>query len=408
MKRFIHHWLIPVLGLFGLMASCAGSVRHQEPPQLPPPSPDTLSIYVVGDIMCHGLMLRSAHALYLEHVDSTASVNDPAAYCWSTLFAPLHNRTAGADLAVGNVEFPFFGPPFTGFPSFAAPESYLDYLTDEAGFDILLAANNHIPDQGVAGMEYTLEVYRRMEAEGKGRFTGISGNPEEDAAHYPLTVSVKGVRLGIINFTYGTNDPLPSAWPKVNLETNREEILTAIRTARERDSADLVLVFPHWGEEYDRHHNAAQELLAADMIEAGADAIVGAHPHRIQDMELREVLCPADSSSRLVPIFYSVGNGVSNQNDLEGRIELGVTLKIERQPDGTVRMLQPHWEFIWCTKAGMILPGGYAVIPVREYLDRPDAWLDRPEDYDKMVSTYKAVKQYTAISDEEDSDAGSN
>ena len=403
MKRFLRHLLLPVLSLFALLASCAGSVSHSEP-EAEPAGPDTLRVYVIGDIMCHGLMLKSAHALYNEKTDTTASVDDPAAYDWSTLFAPIQDRIEGADLAVGNVEFPFAGAPFTGFPDFSAPESYRDYLTDVAGFDVLLAANNHILDRGKRGLERTLSVYREMEAAGKARFTGIAGDEQEDAAHYPLIVDVKGVRLGIVNFTYGTNYDLAEPWPKVNRETEREEILSAIRTARERDSVDLVLVFPHWGEEYDLHHHAGQESLADEMIASGADAIVGHHPHRIQDMELREVLSPADSSTRLVPIFYSIGNGVSNQNDPEGRIELGVTLLIERAPDGSCRMLQPEWEFLWCTKAGMILPGGYAVIPVREYLGRPDAWLDRPEDYDKMVSTYHSTKQYTAISDEEDAD----
>jgi len=409
MKRAFHilrPWIFPLLTLLALPASCAGGrSRTVTAEELPPARPDTLSIYVVGDIMCHGLQLKSAHALWCEKADTTASVDDPYAYDWSTEFAPLQDRIEGADLAVGNVEFPFAGAPFTGFPDFSAPESYLDYLTDVAGFDVLLAANNHILDKGRRGLERTLEVYRAMEAAGKAQFAGISGDPEEDAAHYPLPVEVGGVRLGIINFTYGTNYDIPEAWPKVNRETEREEILAAIQTARERDSVDLVLVFPHWGEEYDLHHNAAQEALADEMIAAGADAIVGHHPHRIQDMELRSVPVddPADSSAtRLVPLFYSVGNAVSNQNDPEGRIELAVTLRIERSPEGEVRMLEPLWEYIWCTKAGMILPGGYAVIPVREYLGRPEAWLDRPEDYEKMVATYRYAKQYTAIPDEED------
>lgn len=391
-----------------VLPSCA---RGSASPVEEPPRPDTLSIYIVGDIMSHGKQMLSAHNEYLKtHPD--ARRDDPNAYDWSCFFAPIADRIGGSDLAVGNVEFPFAGPPYNGYPSFSAPESYLDYLCD-VGFDVMLAANNHILDKGKAGIERSLEDYRKMEAEGRAHFTGISGNEEEDAAHYPLTLETRGVRIAFINCTYGTNEAVAGRWPKVNrIHSDPAEILEAIATARERDSADIVIALPHWGVEYDRLHNKAQATLADRMIEAGADAIVGSHPHRVQDMELRRVTSDTDTLGRLVPVFYSLGNAVSNQNDLEGRLELAVTLLIERSPDGSVRMLEPCWEYLWCTKAGMILDS-YAVIPVTEYIDRPDAWKSVPEDYDKMVKTHATVKKTTRIDDwkpryEENDPAGSH
>ena len=396
--------LYPILLL--LAAACAGGTGQGAAN----PRPDTLSVYVVGDIMSHGKQMNSAHAEYLKtHPD--ARRDDPYAYDWSCFFRPLEDRIGGADIAVGNVEFPFAGPPYNGYPSFSAPESYLDYLC-EVGFDVMLAANNHILDQGKAGIERTLKAYREMEAAGKARFTGISGHAEEDAAHYPLSFETGGVRFSFINFTYGTNQSVPGKWPKVN-RINRDEIRSAIRTARERDSADIVIALPHWGIEYDTRHDKDQEMLAELMIEAGADAVVGSHPHRVQDMEIRRVM-DADSTFRTVPVFYSLGNAVSNQNDPEGRLELAVTLLVERNPDGSVRMLEPRWEFLWCTKAGMILDS-YAVIPVLEYLGRPEAWKSAPEDYDLMVKTHSKVKRTSRIDDwtkpvpdEENPDTGSH
>lgn len=389
-----------------LAVSCAGSSGKTAAE----PRPDTLSIYIVGDIMSHGKQMRSAHAEYLKQHPG-ASADDPSAYDWSCFFRPLEDRIGGADLAVGNVEFPFAGPPYNGYPSFSAPESYLDYLVD-VGFDVMLAANNHIFDQGKPGVERTLADYRAMESAGKARFTGISGSEEEDAAHYPLTVEAGGVRFSFVNFTYGTNQSIPGRYPKVN-RINRDEIREVLRLARERDSADIVIALPHWGIEYDTRHDKDQEMLADLMIEAGADAVVGSHPHRVQDMEIRQVMA-ADSTLRPVPVFYSLGNAVSNQNDPEGRLELAVTLLVERHPDGSVRMLEPRWEYLWCTKAGMILDS-YAVIPVLEYLDRPEAWKTVPEDYDLMVRTHEKVKRTSRIDDwtqpvpdEENPDAGSH
>lgn len=395
--KTLHH-LLPSALLCGLALFAAGCLRTasgssacQEPPR-----PDTLSVYIVGDIMCHGAMLKSAHAEYLKQ-DPSALRDDPCAYDWSDFLAPLHERIAGADLAIGNVEFPFGGPPYTGYPVFSGPESYRDYLTDEAGFDILLAANNHILDKGKEGLERTLESYREMEAAGKGRFTGISGDMEEHLSHDPLTVEVSGVRISLVNFTYGTNSGAAGAWPRVNRMSSKA-ISESITRARERDSADVIIVLPHWGIEYDRHHDADQSALTEMMIGLGADAIVGSHPHRVQDMEIRHVPVDTTGATRTVPIFYSLGNAVSNQNDPEGRLELAVTLLIERSPDGTVRMLEPRWEYLWCTKAGMILDG-YAVIPVLEYLDHPEAWKNVPEDYDLMVKTHKGVKATSRIDD---------
>lgn len=396
MKTRLFHITAALLCLLVLPIACSSRRSPVADPE-PPQQPDTLSVYIVGDIMCHGLMLKSAHAEYLKQ-DPAARPDDPSAYDWSCFLAPLHGRISGADLAIGNVEFPFGGPPYTGYPVFSGPESYLEYLTDTAGFDVLLAANNHILDKGKEGLERTLAAYREMEADGRARFTGISGSLEEHLTHDPLLVDVKGVRLAIVNFTYGTNTGAPGAWPRVN-RLSRSAITESITRARERDSADLVLVLPHWGIEYDRQHDADQSSLADLMISLGADAIVGAHPHRVQDMEIRRV--PIDSAGaafRTVPVFYSLGNAVSNQNDPEGRLELAVTLLIERSPDGTVRMLDPRWEFLWCTKAGMILDG-YAVIPVLEYLDRPDAWKRAPEDYDLMVRTHSKVKRTSHIDD---------
>ncbi len=400
MKRTLY----PLLLL--LAVSCAGGSGQSAAE----PRPDTLSVYIVGDIMSHGKQMNSAHAEYLKaHPD--ARRDDPYAYDWSCFFAPIADRISGADIAVGNVEFPFAGPPYNGYPSFSAPESYLDYLID-VGFDVMLAANNHIFDKGKPGVERTLADYREMEAAGKARFTGISANEEEDAAHYPLTLEAGGVRFSFINFTYGTNQSIPGKWPKVN-RINRDEIRRAIQTARERDTADIVIALPHWGIEYDTRHDKDQEMLAELMIEAGADAVVGSHPHRVQDMEIRQAM-NADSTLRQVPVFYSLGNAVSNQNDPEGRLELAVTLLIERSPDGSVRMLEPRWEYLWCTKAGMILDS-YAVIPVLEYLDQPDAWKSVPEDYDLMVKTHEKVKRTSRLDDwtkpvpdEENPDAGSH
>lgn len=387
--------------MFLLLSSCKGG-GQQVPSNVVPPSPrdvrDTVSIFIVGDIMCHGAQAKSAFNIYSSSHPG-ASRDDHQAYDWSTSFAGIEGEIRDADISVGNMEFPFGGAPFRGYPAFSAPDSYLDYVVG-AGFDVLLAANNHILDMGRAGIERTIALYDKMEAETPVRYTGISSDEEDDAGRYPLIVECKGLRIAFVNFTYGTNADIPRLWPKVN-RMKKDDISKAMERAAE---ADYVIVLPHWGTEYARHHSKEQESLAEWLVESGADAIVGAHPHRVQDMELRERVSPVDSSAKLVPVFYSIGNAVSNQNDPEGRLELVVTLRIVRSSlSGRSAMIEPLWQYVWCTKPGMITDG-YTVIPVKEYLDRPDAWKGWKSDYELMKTTYEKVKKNTLIEDTDEED----
>ena len=375
--------------------SCKGQTNGAAVEESPVEVIDTVSIFVVGDIMCHGAQARSAFEVYSSKHPG-ASREDHYAYDWSCSFKGVEDDIRNADIAIGNMEFPFGGPPFKGYPVFSAPDSYIDYVRD-IGFDVLLAANNHILDMGKPGIDRTITVYDKMESESAVQYTGISADAEADESHYPVYVRAHGLKIAIVNFTYGTNTAISSLWPKVNRE-KREDIAKAMERAKAAE-ADYILVLPHWGIEYERNHNRAQANLADWLISKGADAIVGAHPHRVQDMELREVTDPVDSTSKLVPIFYSLGNAVSNQNDPEGRLELMVTLRIVKSSlTGESRMIEPLWKYVWCTKPGMILQG-YDVVPVKEYLDKPDAWVKQKDDYGVMKATYEKVKKNTRIED---------
>ena len=352
--------------------------------------PDTVTVFILGDLMCHGKMMRSAHAIYSK-THPNASFENPYHFDFSTFFCRLGDRIKGADIAVGNLEFPFAGPPFSGYPSFSAPDCYAEYAAAE-GFDVILTANNHVLDQGTPGLKRTLSVYDRMEASSTARFTGCARSAAEEAERYPLMVEAKGVRIAFINFTYGTNSGASSAWPRVE-KIHREGIRAAIDRAKEK-SADIIIAIPHWGEEYQMKHNASQGELARWLVDNGVDVIVGSHPHVVQDIELLEAESD-DGTPKTVPVVYSLGNAVSNQNDLPARIEGCVTLKVVSHR-GRARVLpDPGLELLWCTKAGMV-DDGYSVLPVREYLGRQDVW-KVPEDYTKMVSTYEYVRKRLGI-----------
>lgn len=313
---------------------------------------DTLTVFIVGDIMSHGKVRLSAEQ-----------------HGYGTFFKHIADEIEGADLAIGNMEFPLAGQPYSGYPSFSGPSSFAAYLSD-AGFDVLLTANNHVLDKGDDGLRRTIRRLEEMDIP----YTGIAASAASDSLVNPLMVHVGGVSLALVNCTYGTERGAQNIWPKVYY-INRKDLLPVMHRARK---ADLVLVFPHWGIEYDHFHSAAQEDFARWLIANGADAIIGGHPHVIQDVQTIDG----------VPVVYSLGNALSNQNDLPARLEAAVTLRIVHRLGEPPRLLEPTFQYLWCTKPGMV-EISYSAVPVTT---PRSAWLDQL-DYDNMTATLESLRK---------------
>ncbi len=316
------------------------------------PPTDTLTLYAVGDIMSHGAVIR-----------------DAAKNGYEGFFKHIEKDIQGADIAVGNMEFPLAGKPWSGYPNFSGPDAYAAYLS-RVGFDVLLSANNHILDKGSAGAERTV---RELEAQNI-RYTGIADTPGKDTLLNPLILSLKGIRIAFVNFTYGTNLGSSKAWPKVQ---RMDTLSLKPVMERARNQADLILVFPHWGIEYAQKHSARQEETARWLIAQGAHAIVGAHPHVVQDVQWFGG----------VPVFYSLGNALSNQNDPPARLEAALTLRFLIRLGEPPRMLEPRLDFLWCTKPGMV-EDSFSAVPV----SLPESYWKVPSDYGKMISTLNALR----------------
>ena len=224
------------------------------------PKADTLTFYMVGDVLAHGRVVQSA-----------------SEYGYTDFFKHVEENIRKADVAVCNMEFPLAGKPYTGYPVFSGPESFAEYLSD-VGFDVFLTANNHVLDKGFEGLSRTIG-----QLEDRGiLYTGVAASAKADTLLTPLILSVKGVRVAFVNFTYGTNSGSATHWPKVH-RMSREALAPVM--ARARAKADIILVFPHWGVEYEPLHSASQESMARWLVSQGADVIIGSHPHVVQDMQ---------------------------------------------------------------------------------------------------------------------------
>ncbi len=274
------------------------------PPPVEPEQAVSLNISAVGDVMVHKPQIPAQY-------DSATKT-----YNFDNNFQYVKKYIEKADLALCNLETTFAGGQYSGYPVFNAPESLATALKN-AGFDVALTANNHIMDMGLEGMKRTLEVAREA-----GLAT--SGTHLDGEKNYAI-VDVNGIKIGIVAYLYETPvvDSIPTvngneinsdAWPLLNtfsydtLDQDLEKVKQSIQDAR-TDGADIVVCYFHWGEEYQRSPNEYQQYMAREAVNYGADVIFASHPHVIQGMEM----LTDDATGKQVPVFYSMGNFISNQ-----------------------------------------------------------------------------------------------
>lgn len=334
---------------------------------------DTLTICILGDIMMHSAQISDA-------------MQPDSSYRFRC-FDIIRDKIESSDIAIANMEFTLAGKPYSGYPVFSAPDSFATYIAD-CGFDIFLTANNHILDKGSRGAERTAEIYRSLEKSYGIRYTGMSTDEEDDILRNPLVIRRKGYHIAILNMTYGTNLGRTAERPRINtIASVKNDMTGACRPYS--GQAELLIAFPHWGTEYQLRHSEAQERTALWLADKGADLIVGAHPHVVQDFQY--------IGNRNIPTAYSLGNAVSNMSAPNTQIELMACIRIVRDTSGKAVILPPEFTYLWCSR-----PGGYTdtymVLPVREFLGSRESWKGKWE-YDKMIETYYNVMSETGIKD---------
>lgn len=337
----------------------AGQYLYKLPPPKPVLSPtDTTEIYIIGDVMMHKAQLSHDCEYFLKFIEQDMQK---------------------ADFCVANMEFPLGGEPYSGYPAFSTPDWYAEYIA-RCGTDVFLTANNHVLDRGTRGLRRTLKVYDKM-ADSLGiRYTGIGKEP--------LLLDRRGMRIALVNFTYGTNVFPEDVRPDV-LRMRESDVSAAIKTARAQ-GADFIVALPHWGTEYRLLHDEMQERWAKWLVRQGCCAVVGSHPHVVQDT----------THINGVPVIYSLGNAISNMSAENTRLELAVTLRFVHDfGTGSMSMLEPRLDFMWCTLPGR-LTESYATIKIKEWARRRNDWLT-PSDFDNMMATLKRVKAATGIESED-------
>jgi poly-gamma-glutamate synthesis protein (capsule biosynthesis protein) len=269
-----------------------------------PAGTSTLRIVFAGDIMGHDSQIAAAWE------ESTGS------YDYTGCFRHLKPFLKEADIAIGNLEVTHAGEPYKGYPQFSSPDELADALLD-AGFNVLVNANNHALDRGREGLERTRQVLDE-----KGMIvTGSFVSPDQKELDYPLILEKNGILLALLNYTYGTNSLIADTPNVVNyIDTSliRQDILKARLV-----DPDFIIACVHWGKEYEREENDAQQALARFLFSQGVDAVIGSHPHVVQPVRFEK-----DGDYYLQPVVYSLGNFISNQRNRyrNGGIIFGIEL----------------------------------------------------------------------------------
>ncbi len=253
---------------------------------------NSLVMVLAGDIMGHDSQIAGAY------VDSTGS------YDYEPTFRYIKDYFTDADIAIGNLEVSLAGKPFKGYPQFSSPDE-VAIAAKEAGIDVLLNANNHALDCRAKGVQRTIDVLDTLEILHTGTFV----SKIEREKYYPLIIEKKGIRIALLNYTYGTNG-LRVDTPYVVNRIDTAIIRRDLEKARLAEP-DFTCVTIHWGIEYERNENSQQRRIADFIFKHGADVIIGSHPHVVQPIKYHKV--PVGDITEARPVFYSLGNFVSNQ-----------------------------------------------------------------------------------------------
>jgi poly-gamma-glutamate capsule biosynthesis protein CapA/YwtB (metallophosphatase superfamily) len=309
-----------------------------------------ISLLSVGDLMCHQSQLDASRL-----ADGT--------YNFDSSFVHVAPVIQSVDVAVANLETTISGKElgFTGYPNFNTPVEYVAAVK-RAGFDVLGLSNNHSYDRGDVGIVRTLATIDSMGIPN----TGTSASKTQRSA--PCLVTVKGIRLAFLAYTYGINSK-NLAMPKgsqmmVNyLDTNQ---IRADLDSLKKNKPDKIIALAHWGKEYALQPREREIKLAHWMMEQGVDIIFGSHPHVIQTSEHYNRIRGTDTTRCFV--MYSQGNFISSQRPKPREIGMMCLVDIEKDSLGAVRVLPARFLLTHVWQSSEKNPSKFRVLNIRAAL----------------------------------------
>ena len=305
---------------------------------------ESVSLIFAGDIMGHSPQFEAAFNPQNE------------TYNYDVCFKTVKSYIQHADFAIANLEVPVAGKPYSGYPNFSSPDALLDALKN-AGFKVLLTANNHVLDRGKFGLERTIRQLKKRDL----LFVGSYIDENQRDSIYPVLLESKGIKIAILNCTYGTNNHQISD-PNIVNYIDTVEIINDIKEA-DNLGANFKIMTVHWGTEYETDANEYQRKTAQFFVNHGINLIIGSHPHVVQNAE---ILYGKDSIP--VPVFYSLGNSISNQRkpNTDGGIMVKVEINVKSKS-----ILKTSFLPVWVFRGTLNGDYQYHLIPTKDYFEKP-------------------------------------
>ena len=291
----------------------------------------------------------------MMHTPQIYAAKTDSGYNFHSVFDHVKDQIKAVDIAGVNLETTFGGEPFTGYPTFSSPKEYATALR-QAGFNIFFTANNHALDTGQEGLEQTIQTIREVGAKQTGTFF----NQEQRYLLYPLMIIKNGIRIALLNYTYGTNGLRVSSPNIVNLIDTiliKQDIL-----ATQKLQPDIVIAVMHWGEEYHTEPSVHQKKIAQFLFRHNVRIIIGHHPHMVQPIETHRA--PNDSITHTV--YYSLGNFYSNQRkpNRDGGMLAHIVLS-KAHSNATVTIDKADYSLVWVNKYFERGNPVYRILPIQ-------------------------------------------
>ena len=274
-----------------------------------------------------------------------------------------------ADLVIGDFEGTVNKDHYlAGYPLFNAPGEVMDAIKD-AGYQVLDLAHNHILDSQIEGVVSTADAIE------KAGMTPIGVYTHEPRDKAPIVIKeVNGIKVALLAYSYGFNGIEQSIsqddYNRYLSDLDEDKMKAEIERAEKE--ADITIIMPQMGVEYQIEPTEEQKKLYHKMIDWGADIIFGGHPHVVEPSETVE----KDGDKKL--IIYSMGNFISNQRietmqDVENAkwTERGVLMDViikKKSGKTTIETAQAHPSWVSRTPKGGYSPEGYPLYLYQTYI----------------------------------------
>lgn len=277
--------------------------------------PTSAKLVAVGDNLMHRSCTLSA-----KNADGT--------YDFTKHFANMADIFKAADLAVisqdtvlGGIEL---GVSSTETGIFNTAVELADGMAD-AGINVVLAANNHIMDEGSAGLNTMMSYFSTKYPD----ITLLGVNNSREAKDEPVYVETNNIKIAMINYSYGSNQTADlDASPYLLNQYDEDWLADILKQAREE--ADFIIAFPFWGEQNSMDYTQEQERQAQFLADNGVDLIIGSYPHVVEPVKW----ITAENGDRTL-VYYSLGNFQSIQNTVENMLGGQANITISKEEDGT-------------------------------------------------------------------------